>query len=511
MAEKFIEDIRGIAHMNEAILTSVTLVKAENAVEVSLVTDKAFTSDDENEVKKIVSRYVPELFTPRVKISKLTPDEGMVARRIMEIIPRVNRPLSAFIGEDDVTVERVQNGFFFTIKVISNNAYTNDFIATVAAELKKCFCGQFSGKSIADASKAETIEIEEEHENIEYVIPVRTFEIADFSFIESTESKKTAVYLSDLNFISENVVVCGKIEDIRERTFENSSGRERIMYSFTITDTTATMRISYFARKKSIEKIKKLQVGDSIVMTCKTDTYNGMIRPTANFIDYGSVPEGFVPEKRMSKPVPKYYETIRPQPFEEFTQDDMFSDRSVPDCLKDNVFVVFDLETTGLNSSPSAGNMDRIIEIGAFKMVGGEIAEKFSTFVNPGRKLSEEIVKLTGISQSDVDCAPEFEDVMPDFFKFCDGAYLVGHNAANFDFKFVDYYCAQCGYMLERRVFDTIPLAQQLLRLSNYKLDTIANHFGITFNHHRAADDALVTAKIFKELIKIKKSLPNLC
>lgn len=511
MTERIIEDIRSVASMNTAILTGVTLIKAENVVEVSLVTDKAFSADDEAEVKKIVSRYVPELFSPRVKISKLTPDESMVARKILEIIPRINRPLSAFIGEEDISVERVQGGFYFTVKVISNTAYNNDFVAAVAAELKKCFCGQFSGKCIADASKAENIEIEEEHENIEYVIPVRTFEIADFSFIESTESKKTAVYLSDLNFISENVVVCGKIEDIRERTFENSSGRERIMYSFTITDTTATMRISYFARKKSIEKIKKLQVGDSIVMTCKTDTYNGMIRPTANFIDYGSVPEGFVPEKRMSKPVPKYYETIRPQPFEEFTQDDMFSDRSVPDCLKDNVFVVFDLETTGLNSSPSAGNMDRIIEIGAFKMVGGEIAEKFSTFVNPGRKLSEEIVKLTGISQSDVDCAPEFEDVMPDFFKFCDGAYLVGHNAANFDFKFVDYYCAQCGYMLERRVFDTIPLAQQLLRLSNYKLDTIANHFGITFNHHRAADDALVTAKIFKELIKIKKSLPNLC
>ena len=511
MTEKFIDDIRGIANMNTAILTSVTLVRAENAVEVSLVTDKAFTSADETEVKEIVSQYVPDLFSVRVKISKLTPDEGMVARKILEIIPKVNRPLSAFIGESDVAVEKVQNGFYFTVKVISVNAYSNDFIAAVSAELKKCFCGEFSGKCIADSSKAENIEIEEEHENIEYVIPVRTFEISDFSFIESTESKKTAVYLSDLNFISENVVVCGKIEDIRERTFENSSGKERTMFSFTLNDTTASMRISYFARKKSIEMIKKLQVGDSIVMTCKTDTYNGMVRATANFIDYGSVPEGFVPEKRMSKPVPKYYETIRPQPFEEFTQDDMFSDRSVPDCLKDNVFVIFDLETTGLNSSPSAGNMDRIIEIGAFRMVGGEITEKFSTFVNPRRKLSEEIVKLTGIVQSDVDNAPDFEEVMPDFFKFCDGAYLVGHNAANFDFKFVDYYCSQCGYMLERKLFDTFPLAQQLLRLSNYKLDTIANHFGITFNHHRAADDALVTAKIFKELIKIKKSLPNLC
>ena len=108
-----------------------------------------------------------------------------------------------------------------------------------------------------------------------------------------------------------------------------------------------------------------------------------------------------------------------------------------------------------------------------------------------------------------VDGAPAYEKVMPDFFKFCQGAYLVGHNIAGFDFKFVDYYCAQLGYHLERKVFDTIPLSQELLFLSNYKLNTVADHFNITFNHHRAVDDALVTAKIFIELIKIKKSLPK--
>ena len=174
-------------------------------------------------------------------------------------------------------------------------------------------------------------------------------------------------------------------------------------------------------------------------------------------------------------------------------------------------YVVFDLETTGLNSSPSSGNMDRIIEIGAYKIIGGEIKESFTTFVNPQRKLSQEIINLTGIDQQTVDGAPAFEKVMPDFFKFIDGCYTVGHNAANFDFKFIDYYCSQCGYVPERRLFDTFPLAQSMLSLSNYKLNTVADYFGITFNHHRAADDALVTAKIFIELLKIKKSLPTPC
>ena len=105
--------------------------------------------------------------------------------------------------------------------------------------------------------------------------------------------------------------------------------------------------------------------------------------------------------------------------------------------------------------------------------------------------------------------APTFEQAMPDFYKFCTGCTLVGHNVVGFDFKFVDYYCSTLGYILERKLIDTIPLSQELLFLSNYKLNTVADKFNITFNHHRAIDDALATAKIFIELIRLKKSLPD--
>ncbi len=511
MTEKFLDKIRTIPSFERAIVPSVTLSKADNTVEISVVTDKTFTSDSESALKKIAREYVPEYFSCRVVVNKLTPDEKMVAKKIYSLISQLNRQLAAFVTPEDITVERTENGFYFTIKVVHASVFTRDFEKAVESALANCFCGEFSGKCVTAENKIDDIVIEEEQENIEYVLPARTFEISDFSFIEGMEIQKTAIYLSDVNFISENVVVCGKIEHIRERTFQKQNGREKLMYNFVINDGTAALRVSYFARQKSIEKIKKLQVGDSIVCTCKTDTFNGEIRTTANFIDYGKTPENFVPEKRASKPVPRYYETVKPAPYEDYTQSDLFADNALPDCLKNNVFVVFDLETTGLNSSPSAGNMDRIIEIGAYKIIGGAIKESFNTFVNPQRKLSAEIINLTGIDQQTVDGAPVYEKVMPDFFKFCEGAYLVGHNAANFDFKFIEYYSSKCGYFPERRLFDTLPLSQQLLQLANFKLNTVADHFGITFNHHRAADDALVTAKIFIELLKIKKVLPNPC
>ena len=511
MTENFLEEIRKLPSFSTAILSSVKLVKSKNTVELEIITDKTYSSADETAVGKIARRFVPDVFECRVNLIKLAPDADMVANKILEIISAKNHRLSAFVTENDVKVHKEEDGFYFTIAVIDPSICKSDVIVDIVKELNKCFCGRFTGKCIEVPTKLEDIAIEEKPENIQYEMPSRKFEIVDFEFLEGNEKHNKAVYIADLNFVSENVVICGKIIDVRDKTVSSASGRQRTMYTFVIDDTTATIRVGYFARQKSIEKIKKLQIGDSVVLTCKTELYNGMIRVTALFIDRGRVPIGFVPEKRNSKPVPKYYVNVFPEAYADFTQSNLFFDQTLPKCLTDNVFVVFDLETTGLNSSPSSGNMDRIIEIGAYKIIGGEIKEKFSTFVNPLRKLPSEIVELTGIDQQTVDSALPYEAVMPDFFKFIGGAYLVGHNAANFDYKFIDYYCSQCGYITERKIFDTIPLAQSLLRLSNYKLNTVADHFGIKFNHHRAADDALVTAKIFIELIKLKKSLPNLC
>jgi DNA polymerase-3 subunit alpha (Gram-positive type) len=154
------------------------------------------------------------------------------------------------------------------------------------------------------------------------------------------------------------------------------------------------------------------------------------------------------------------------------------------------------------------GKMDKIIELGAVKIVNGEIVEKFSSFVACHQRLSKEIVDLTGITDADLVGAPEVEQVLADFFKFTDGAILVGHNVT-FDYRFVHYYGEQHGYMFEQKQYDTLILAQQVLRgkLPNYKLNSVADYYGFEFNHHRAFDDALVTAKVFIELVKAKENL----
>ena len=173
--------------------------------------------------------------------------------------------------------------------------------------------------------------------------------------------------------------------------------------------------------------------------------------------------------------------------------------------------VVFDIETTGLNSSPASGKVDRIIEIGAVKMQGGNMTEKFSSFIACPEKLPPNIVELTGIHDEDLVGAPDIEDVLADFYKFTDGCALVGHNVM-FDYRFVKYYGEEYRYFFDAKTYDTMTIGQEVLRgeVSNFKLNTLADYYDIHFNHHRAFDDALTTAKIFQKLVKKRGGLRGL-
>lgn len=512
MNNKILQAIRAASpDFKNAIMRSVAVNKFTRHVSIEIATDCAFSDSDIIKAQDAVRPLIPGFFNFSVTAVKLSPDCDMVRRKILLTIDNNFKAVSVTLKESDIKVIKTDSGFEYTVSVMSFMQVSADMCDKITEYLKQNYCGEFFGKCVVSDRTADDIQIEEKPDEIEFEIPARTFEIEDFAYLEGTKKQTSAVYLADLNFASEEVVICGTIEDIRERQYTNKNGVEKTYLSLTISDTTASMNITYFIRQRSYDKIKNLKVGDSIVCTGASEEFRGSLRYTANTIDFGRYPKSFVPEKRLSKPVPAYYHVVKPQPFSDIEQGDFFTQKIIPDCLKGNTFVVFDLETTGLNSSPVSGNMDRIIEIGAYKIENGEITQCFSTFVNPQRKLSEEIKKLTGIDDSMVIDAPTCEEVMPDFFKFCSGSILVGHNIAGFDFKFVDYYCARLGYILERKMIDTIPLSQELLiGLSNYKLNTIADKFNITFNHHRATDDALTTAKIFIELIKLKKSLPRL-
>ncbi|MGN1156782.1 MAG: PolC-type DNA polymerase III [Agathobacter sp.] len=167
----------------------------------------------------------------------------------------------------------------------------------------------------------------------------------------------------------------------------------------------------------------------------------------------------------------------------------------------DDSFVVFDIETTGF--SPET---NKIIEIGAVKVVGGKIVDRFSTFVNPQTPIPFRIEELTHISDDMVVDAPTIDVILPQFLEFCEGCIMVAHNA-EFDMSFIKKNALDLGKEFSPTVIDTVAMARFLLpALNRFKLDTVAKAVGVSLdNHHRAVDDAACTAEIFVKFIPMLK------
>ncbi|MBP7376455.1 MAG: 3'-5' exoribonuclease [Pyrinomonadaceae bacterium] len=172
--------------------------------------------------------------------------------------------------------------------------------------------------------------------------------------------------------------------------------------------------------------------------------------------------------------------------------------------LENTEFVVFDLETTGAKAPPC-----RITEIGAYRVKGGEVLDKFHTLVNPQTPIPSFIVGLTGINDAMVADAPTFADVAHDFLEFIGDSVLVAHNSG-FDMRFLNHEIGRVfpDYKLANPCLCTVQLSRKLLPdIRNHKLVTVAEHYSIDLvDHHRASADAYATAHIFVNLLTQMRS-----
>lgn len=499
------QEIRAAAGLKRAVLKKITVEKG--TVTFSLVTDLSYTKADVEYAEQVTKNYVPAPYRTQVSVVKAVPDAEGVRAAILQIIQSKFPSASAFLSAGDVEVVVDSSGGRFFLAVgreererLSRSALLDE----VSRELARGFCGAWIG----DFRTQERPLAEIEHEKIavaEKIVAPRVFEIENYVAIDGA-APTIALYCADLEGEQSSVTLCGTITYIEERMTK----KEKPFFRITVSDGSGQVQASYFSRKATLEKVRGLKRGDVICMTGEHTLFNGSFSFTAKMLDFGTPPEGFIPKQRESRAVPAAYATVFPEPLSDLSQADFFGKVSLPDVFVNQKFVVFDIETTGLNTNPVGREMDRIIELGAVKIENGKICEKFSSFVACPVRLSAEIINLTGITDEMLIGAPDIKEVIADFFKFCDGCVLVGHNIIGFDGKFIRYYGEKEGYLFEHRQCDTVTFAQEVLMgLKNYKLNTIAAHYGFEFNHHRAFDDAFVTAKIFMELVRSKGGLPR--
>lgn len=191
-----------------------------------------------------------------------------------------------------------------------------------------------------------------------------------------------------------------------------------------------------------------------------------------------------------------------------------------------NSYVVFDFETTGLDPSNS-----KVLEIGAIKVMDGEIIDRLAMLIKwPGLMVPENIIGITGISQSIVDN----EGVEPAAAKqalksFIDNQILIGHNIYNFDLKFLEKFLDLTAAEVEkinRNFIDTaahykaelINAERRFNQPYNAWVDQVmgTKAFGIKFNlglccdrykintaagQHRAMADVLLTNQLYRKML----------
>lgn len=162
--------------------------------------------------------------------------------------------------------------------------------------------------------------------------------------------------------------------------------------------------------------------------------------------------------------------------------------------IKSTTFVVVDTETTG--STPA---LDRVIEIGAVKVIDGKIVDKFHRLINPERYIPHNVFQIHNISDEMVENAPIFEQIADEFLDFLGmNSVFVAHNV-DFDKEFLNYELSRLKKpRLQNQSLCTIKLAKKIYPdLRKYNLSSLASNLGIPLkNAHRALDDSETTANI---------------
>ena len=158
-------------------------------------------------------------------------------------------------------------------------------------------------------------------------------------------------------------------------------------------------------------------------------------------------------------------------------------------------YVTFDLETTDKDV-----DVCEVVEVGAVRVVGGEIVDRFHTLVKPYRPITAGATKVHGYSDAAVQDAPPFPEVWPAFRAFIGDDVLIAHNGQHFDIPVLRRLAAGQDGVDSLVFYDTLPLVRSLSR-DSAKLEDLALRYGIDAGRaHHALDDAVTLARVYREL-----------
>ena len=163
--------------------------------------------------------------------------------------------------------------------------------------------------------------------------------------------------------------------------------------------------------------------------------------------------------------------------------------------------IILDIETSGLDYK----EVHRIIEIGCVELNRKEVGSHFHRYINPLKTLTEENIKIHGITNEFLEDKPLFEDVAEEFLSFIQDSSIIAHNA-NFDVGFLNHELKKLSkpQIDKDRVVDTVVIARNRFPGQQVNLDALVKKLKVNTlvdrEFHGALKDAKILTDVYLEL-----------
>lgn len=505
-------------------LLEVKYDSAENLCTVVLMfpeTISRLTDAEEQEIEAFVtSLFNLEQIKLKVAFKKSFLDKAIVANQVLAFLKQTYASFATGIGLADIEAINRSGTVHVTLK-LSSQQYSFFRERNISVPLHDYLLSQFCGNFIIEPQIAKTEEVkpdiamqrqqvlQRQSANELGQNKVMRYEVVDPVVLIGSEITPKPEFVQNISQTKARAILAGTVENLQEKVFtakkgkkdENGAFPQKKYISFTLHDPTARLRCVHFCSKSNEKKLAKLKEGASILVLADVEVQEG--KPSScvvrdiSFCTLKSAAQSI--ESTIFDASKHSYTVAIPKPYVSNVQVDIFAKKQEPNSyLKQNTFVVFDVETTGLDADTC-----EITEIGAAKVQNGVITQTFQTLVKPKGTISYEITQITGITNAMVQDAPSIDHAIKDFALFASGGILVAHNLS-FDIRFIQSAGRKHGILFDNEKLDTLSFVKSKMYLTNYKLGTIVKELKIDLtNAHRALFDAVATAEV---LIKLNQT-----
>lgn len=501
-------------------LKDISFSRANNTLHISFIypTKNDITEQDKGEIISSIRDYIGLELNFDITFTRSYLDSDLIIKKIKEFLDKNHHMFYMQLDKSYVDIaiddDKVQVNFPLEEPLV--DYFTKNKIATALRDyLSRNYTATFeivstplSSQPVKEEMLQERFESARKKSELDVILSASRdkYIVEDKKVIVGGEISFSPRYIKSISKIYNDCVVAGTITSISEKSFTKKMKNRKTgemedvvkpFFRFQIKDDTGSINAVIFPSKANYHKMNLLSAGNTVVVEGEIAKYRDAYEMKVKNISLCSVPSKTLYDVFVENGDVSGYRYVSPQPFTASRQAGLFDERHISKEVERGSFVVYDFETTGLDTQN-----DEIIEIGALKVTGGRFVEVFTTLVKPRRPIPKEATDKNRITNEMVAHSYSIEQVLRDFYLFCQGCTLVGYNSIAFDRLFLNRDARKIGINFDNSELDVYLLAKQKLSgLKNYRLATVCEHLGVSLvGAHRALNDVIGTAEVFLKL-----------